>query len=245
MNKKLKKVISASMLVVVTVVFASCAKDVSSPADKSLKNSSSEVYSFTETDNSTNYTDSYTLIDANKNMWQWKRFEGGNFVFDIDMIWIADDSVKITSYYCSSAKDSIRIGFSDGSSTILRNIVTKGNHTSFQVITAGSYPRDFDVDFPKEYDFVETLGQYAVGKINNTPWNPLGPIIKAVEDVVDEIKKLLICQYEVGYHAAECAQHDGCLPMKHLLGVTCTSISFNNSEEQEKCAKYDFVCDLN
>ncbi len=247
MNIKHFSVIS---FVLAGLVFSSCEKNAGTPYEGAATDNACSTkdgtYSFEIVDPQKHNSSYYRLLNEEESLWQWRVVENGEFVFDMDIVMMADGDAGCEMYDNGDGTYLMTFGDGAGSHVIISEVSSSNGTTTF---TATSHRGDnfvVTVNIPEEYDVMEVLMMCA----SNNPcgMKASGPIldkiIKFGERVGEELQKLADALFGCArllQQAKIACERDGCL--SQIIGNTllCGTPS-QDPKEKAKCKSYETTC---
>ena len=180
--------------------------------------------------------DIYHVIDQEKSIWSWRRFENNNFVHDFDFIW--QESNDIFSMKENGNGDYV-VTFEDGEQTIITNIVSSEYHTTFILHYESGGECQITITHPAKVAPIDGLVSYANGGCissieNGGIWDA---IVKFIKDILRDNQQ---CINEVAKRANECSNAN-CFPYisDNCRSVVCLPNPFGGSSN---CGSYTYSC---
>ena len=239
-----KKTLTFTVIMIIAGVstLLSCNKEVNSFANETATMTTKEspmqdeVSIEVESGEKGEIVDIYHIIDQEKSIWSWRRFENNNFVHDFDFIW--QESNDIFSMKENENGDYV-VTFEDGEQTIITDISSSEYHTTFTIRYESGEECQITITHPAKVAPVDGLVGYTNGGCisfieNGGIWDT---IVKFVKDILRDNQQ---CINEVTQKAKECSNAN-CLPhiSNNCRSVICFNNPFGNSSN---CGSHSHSC---
>lgn len=220
------------------LVSASCTKDNLSEKH-CIKDTSTENLSAKSIEDSLTFSiegvsphnrDYYRLIDKDKSIFEWRAFQDGEFLFDTEVIWEMENSVR---RIYNIDNNSFDVEFENGDTLHVFDMSSFGTTTRAKIYNELGELVEIRMDFDCELNFIEVLLQGE--KMSNTKF---GPAVWHLAKAVYYTAVTLVSLYE-GYCAVKCENlvRDGvvkcekhstcCKPTKYSCSVSCNTTTLN------------------
>lgn len=242
--KKKALAFAAIMIIAGVSTLISCNKDVDSftnetstmPTKESPSPKEDEVSISVKSGEKGEILDIYHIIDPEKSIWSWRRFEYNAFVHDFDLIWQETDDI----YSMKEIEDgNFLVTFEDGEQTIITDIVSSEYHTTFTLRYESGEKCQIAIKHPAKVAPIDGLVGCANGGCISSLEN--GGIFGAIlEFIKDALRNRQQCINEVAEKAYNCNKAN-CIAHISNNGrsVTCFTNPFGNCSN---CGSYTHSC---
>ncbi|MBR1850412.1 MAG: hypothetical protein IJ789_03465 [Bacteroidales bacterium] len=170
--------------------------------------------------------DYYSLIDPDHNVFEWRTFEDGTFVFDKEIEWdfgrnlIGLDNVTPTSFTAY---------FDDGDSLNVFNVSTAGLVTTCNIYSVEGDLVYLTTTHSIPVDLMKMINELYTSSNTNSKYVSISPIgvMKAIYKVASLTVNVYFgvkdarCEKGMRQAAKECNKYDNCKALKHQCSLEC------------------------
>ena len=242
--KKKALAFAAIMIIAGVSTLISCNKDVDSftnetttmPTKESPSPKQDEASISVKSGEKGEILDIFHIIDPEKSILSWRRFEYNEFIHDFDLIWQESDDF----YSMKEIEDgNYLVTFKDGEQTIITDIVSSEYSTTFTLRYESGEKCQIDIKHPAKVAPIDGLVGCANGGCISYLENGgiFGAIVKIVKELLRNRQQ---CINEVVKKAEECNKAN-CLSYisSNCRSITCVTNPFGNCSN---CGSYSHSC---